>query len=153
MKTRHRFSPLGGAKRVYCWIRTAVLVKLHEILVQIRGRRPISRGMGTPKRLRWKELKQWAERNEKGPPNDRPRHILFRTKRGEPSVIGFSNYFLRGEFRHVRTQHHNISTASPYHCFLDNFANTVMISSETSGRGQVMRTYKTRTFFLAEVFI
>jgi hypothetical protein len=57
----------------------------------------------------------WGRRNinneqkgiKKVPPpnlNHRPRQILFWTKRGAPSVIGFPNYFLRGEFCHVRTQ-------------------------------------------------
>ncbi len=48
-----------------------------------------------------------AERNEKGSPihlNHRPRHILFWIKRGAPSVVGFMNNFLKGEFCHVRTQ-------------------------------------------------
>jgi hypothetical protein len=90
---------------IFCPVFT--LVKNHKILVWIRSYGHNFRGVGMPKRLRQKELKQEQKGMKKVPPptpNHWPHHILFWTKGGAPSVIGFSNYFLRGEFRHVRTQ-------------------------------------------------
>jgi hypothetical protein len=45
------------------------------------------------------------------PPFDyRPSLILFLNKRGAPSVIYFSNYFLEGEFCHFKTQQGYLNT-------------------------------------------
>ncbi len=102
MKTRHRFSPLGGCKEEFIfdsryWINRNASNPALDSEVQFQGC--------------WDANEVGAEGTKimsgKVPPthpNHRTCHILFWTKRGVPSVIGFSNYFPRGEFRHVRTQ-------------------------------------------------
>ncbi len=110
MKTRHRFSPFLGVQRrfllsvellhqsktIKSWSRSGVIGGT----LGVSGRRDAEEVEGEGTKTR-------AERNDKGSPtnlNHRPSHIIFWIKMGAPSVIGFLNYFLKGEFRHVRTQ-------------------------------------------------
>jgi hypothetical protein len=107
MKIRHRFCPHGVRRELYFSIRHSHQSKIIRSWSGFGGCGHSSSGIGTPKRLRWKKLKQWAERNAKGSPptpTTGPCHILFWVKRGAPSLISFSNYFLRGEFCHIRTR-------------------------------------------------
>ncbi len=107
MKIRHRFCPHVGAKREFIFRRSFSLIKNHKILVWIRG---VDVAPGVSGCWRGQGGRNWnnEQKGIKGIPppipTTGPRHILFWAKRGAPSVISFPNYFLEGEFCHVRTQ-------------------------------------------------